>query len=252
MSNRTSAWLQPHVYRSVEALNRRCSKVSNDPFIDTALFPWVSALEAATADIVRELKAVQETTKIPAFQMISREQAELTRDNRWQTFFLYGMGNRNAENCARCPATEAALQRIPGMKTAMFSILAPRKKIPAHRGPYNGILRYHLGLVVPEPERCAIRVGDQTRRWAVGSSLIFDDTYEHEVKNDSAHERVVLFVDVVRPLRWPMNHVNEAMLEAIRKSPFVTEAEQNLLRFNAKQRAAAMAADTAAGTGEPA
>jgi beta-hydroxylase len=128
------------------------------------------------------------------------------------------------------------------MKTAMFSILSPGKKIPPHCGPYNGILRYHLGLVVPEPDRCAIRVGPETRNWAVGSSLIFDDTYEHEVTNESTQERVVLFVDIERPLHFPLNRVNTSVLEAIRNSPFVTEAEQNLLRFNAERRAAAAAA----------
>lgn len=239
MLNSTSWWLNSRVFRTVEALNRRFSQVPMDPFIATDRFPWIQEVESTTTDIVRELQNVQRSIEIPAFQTISPEQAEITQDNRWRTFILYGLGNRNAENCARCPATEAAVRRIPGMKTAMFSILSPGKKIPPHRGPYNGILRYHLGLVVPEPDRCAIRVGHETRRWGVGSSLLFDDTYEHEVTNESVHERVVLFVDIVRPLHFPMALVNESMLDAIRRSPFVTEAEQNLLRFNAKQRAAA-------------
>lgn len=251
MAQETSWLLNARVYKTVEALNRRFSRVPTDPFIPTEGLPWVSEIEAAAPEIVRELKAVQQSTRIPAFQMISREQAELTRDNRWKTYFLYGMGNRNEENCERCPATDAAVRRIPGMKTAMFSILSPRKKIPAHRGPYNGILRYHLGLVVPEPNRCAIRVGHETRRWAEGKSLLFDDTYEHEVMNDSEQERVVLFVDVVRPLPWPFSALNEATLEAIRRSPFVTEADQNLLRFNAKQRAA-LAARAEAPADDPA
>lgn len=241
MLHHTRWLLNPRAFRTVEALNRRFSRVGTPCFIPTGQFPWVEELESKTAEIVRELQAVQQTTEIPAFQTISREQEEITQDDRWKTFFLYGMGSRNEENCARCPLTDAALRRIPGMKTAMFSILSPGKRIPPHRGPYNGVLRYHLGLVVPEPERCAIRVGHETRNWAVGSSLIFDDTYEHEVTNASVHERVVLFLDIVRPLRFPMNLVNESMMEAIRRSPYVTEAEQNLLRFNAKQRALAAA-----------
>jgi ornithine lipid ester-linked acyl 2-hydroxylase len=241
MPRNTSWLLNPFVFRTMESLNRRFSKVGTAPFIATDQLPWIKTLESATTDIVRELKAVQRTTEIPTFQSISRDQEEITQDDRWRTFFLYGLGNRNAENCARCPATDAAVRSIPGMKTAMFSILSPGKAIPPHRGPYNGILRYHLGLVVPEPDRCVIRVGREKRTWAVGSSLLFDDTYEHEVMNESTQERVVLFVDITRPLHFPMNRVNATMLEAIRNSPFVTEAEQNLLRFNAKQRAAAVA-----------
>jgi len=84
------------------------------------------------------------------------------------------------------------------MKTAFFSILSPDKHIPAHKGPFNGVLRYHLELIIPEPkEKCRIRVHDQFNEWDEGKSLIFDDTYEHEVCNDTDGFRVVLFVDFI-------------------------------------------------------
>ena len=45
----------------------------------------------------------------------------------------------------------------------MFSILEPGKHLPPHRGPYNGVLRLHLGLIVPEPrEQLGIRVDNET------------------------------------------------------------------------------------------
>jgi aspartyl/asparaginyl beta-hydroxylase (cupin superfamily) len=43
------------------------------------------------------------------------------------------------------------VQKTPGLKTAMFSIFEPGKRLPPHRGRYNGVLRLHLGLRVPEP-----------------------------------------------------------------------------------------------------
>ena len=120
------------------------------------------------------------------------------------------------------------MERIPGMTTAMFSILSPRKHIEAHRGPYKGVLRYHLGLVVPrEKERCRIRVGEDIRHWEEGRSLVFDDTYDHEVWNDTDDLRVVLFVDVIRPLPVPESLVNRAILKAIGWSPFVQDAKRN-------------------------
>ena len=128
------------------------------------------------------------------------------------------------------------------MKTAMFSILAPHKHIPDHCGPYKGIVRYHLALKVPEPrDQCRIRVGDEIVTWEEGRSLIFDDTYEHEVWNDTDGERVVLFVDVVRPLRFPMNLVNAGVIWAIAHSPFILDAKRRHLaweeRFAAARRA---------------
>ena len=102
------------------------------------------------------------------------------------------------------------------------------KHVPAHRGPYKGVIRYHLGLVVPEPAGSArIRVGDETRAWAEGESLVFDDSYNHEAWNDSDGDRVVLFLDVVRPCRFPFNLLNNLIIGVIARSPFVRDLERN-------------------------
>jgi len=114
------------------------------------------------------------------------------------------------------------------MTTAFFSVLEPGKHLPDHRGTYKGVIRYHLGLLVPEPaSQCRIRVGTEFRSWHEGESLIFDDTYRHEVWNDSDSTRVVLFVDFVRPLRFPASVVNQAVISAIKHSPFVKDGIAN-------------------------
>jgi beta-hydroxylase len=53
---------------------------------------------------------------------------------------------------------------------------------------------------------------------------VFDDIYEHEVWNDSDGVRVVLFLDVKRPLRGVPRLVNEAVIALIRWSPLVQDA----------------------------
>ena len=143
-------------------------------------------------------------THLPNFQDISKDQIEITNDDRWKTFFLYGYGFEAKLGVEMCPKTAALMREIPGMKTAMFSILSPRKHILDHRGPYKGVLRYHLGLIVPrKAEKCRIRVGEDIRHWQEGQSLMFDDTFNHEVWNDTDETRVVLFVDVLRPYPPP-------------------------------------------------
>lgn len=201
-----------------------------DPaFFNPVAFPWTQSLEANWTAIRAELEDILEHREaLPNFQDISEDQTAITTDNRWKTYFLYGFGYKAEKNCARCPETTRLIEQVPGMKTAFFSILSPGKHIPPHRGPYKGVMRYHLGLKVPEPtERCRIRVGDEVRHWEEGRSLIFDDTHEHEVWNDTDGERVVLFMDVVRPLDPPMNVINELILRLIRLSPFVQNAKQN-------------------------
>jgi beta-hydroxylase len=113
------------------------------------------------------------------------------------------------------------------MTTAMFSILAPGKHIPPHDGPYKGVLRYHLGLLVPEPEdQAGIRVGGEVAHWHEGSSLVFDDTFTHEAWNDTDGTRVVLFCDVIRELRQPMRTLNALLIKAIALSPFIQDAKR--------------------------
>ena len=60
---------------------------------------------------------------------------------------------------------------------------------------------------------------------------MFDDTYEHEVWNDTDGTRVVLFVDVVRQLRGPMHVVNRAFIKAIGYSPFVHDGKRRHLAW---------------------
>jgi aspartyl/asparaginyl beta-hydroxylase (cupin superfamily) len=213
----------------VERWIGRRSLVGDATFFELDRFPWVAEVERNWTTIRDELLAVLEDREaLPNFQDISKDQIEITDDDRWKTFFLYGYGFQAKLGVEMCPRTAALMRQIPGMTTAMFSILSPRKHILDHRGPYKGVLRYHLGLIVPrDKEACRIRVGDDVRHWEEGQSLIFDDTYNHEVWNDTDDTRVVLFVDVLRPLPFPESAINSLIVKAIGWSPFVLDAKRN-------------------------
>ena len=82
---------------------------------------------------------------------------------------------------------------------AMFSILPPGKTLLPHHGPFNGILRYHLGLIIPkEKEKCFIIVNNKKYIWEEGKDILFDDTLIHHVENNTDEFRVVLFLDIPR------------------------------------------------------
>jgi beta-hydroxylase len=188
--------------RALKLVNRaiaRQSKLPVQPFYRPSDFAWVAPVEANWKAIRAELDAVlAHRDALPNFQDISTDQYTLTDDDRWKTYFFYGYGFRSDANCARCPETTRLIEAIPGMETAMFSILAPGKRIPPHTGPYKGVLRYHLGLVVPDApvEQVGIRVGGETAGWSEGASLVFDDSYEHEAWNHADADRIVLIVDL--------------------------------------------------------
>jgi beta-hydroxylase len=213
----------------IEHFIGRRSLVGDEAFFPLERFPWVAHVEANWQVIREELEGVLEDREaLPNFQDISKDQIEITDDDRWKTFFLYGYGFEAKLGVQMCPRTARLMREIPGMTTAMLSILSPQKHILDHRGPYKGVLRYHLGLIVPrEKERCRIRVGEEIRHWDEGHSLMFDDTFNHEVWNDTEETRVVLFVDVLRPLPFPESLINGLIVKAISISPFVLDARRN-------------------------
>ncbi|MUZ72881.1 aspartyl/asparaginyl beta-hydroxylase domain-containing protein [Agrobacterium vitis] len=212
-----------------EKLNYKYAKLGNPPVYDNATFPWVAEVEKAYPAIRAELDQILlRQSELPSFQDISTDVKTISTDNRWKTFFLLGFGVKSEANIKACPQTWKAMQAIPGLTTVMFSIFEPGKHLPAHRGPYNGVLRLHLGMIVPEPrDQIAIRVKDQICHWEEGKVLIFDDAYEHEAWNHTDKTRVVLFVDFAKPLKFPARLVNWALMNMAIFTPFIREGLDN-------------------------
>jgi beta-hydroxylase len=209
---------------------RRSSLVGDRVFYDSEQFPGVvSALEPHWADIREELDTLlPRLEELPDFRTLTPGLRELTPFNNWRMFVFYAYGRRSERNCRRCPKTAEILKRVPGMKTAFFSILAPGTHITRHFGIYPGILRVHLGLRVPARKQdCWIKVGPTVRSWEEGRCLIFDDTYLHEVHNDTDQMRVVLFLDIKRPLGRIGDWLNEAIIFLLSRTGLIREGKKN-------------------------
>jgi ornithine lipid ester-linked acyl 2-hydroxylase len=217
------------IIKRVERVLMHFSKVEDKPFLNSDDFEWANALEINWQKIRKEVdNLLEKPENIPNFQDISKDQTNLTKDDLWKTFFLYGYGFKFEPNCNLCPETTRVIEAIPDMYTAMFSVLAPGKHIPRHRGPYKGLLRAHLALLVPEPKKeCWIQVGEETASWDEGKCIVFDDTFKHQVQNNTEGTRVVLFLDILRPLRFPGSLLNSLILNLIRWSPFIQDARRN-------------------------
>lgn len=214
---------------SIEKIMEKYSNVPTTPFLDSSQFAWTKRLEDNWEIIQSELNAILENKQvIPNFQDISEDQKSITNDDKWKTYFFYGFGYKAEENCARCPETTKLIESVPNMTTAFFSILEPGKHIPAHRGVYKGFLRYHLGLLIPEPkEQCRIRVANTIAHWEAGKSMMFDDTYDHEVWNDTDGLRAILFMDVIRPMSFPASAINKTIISLIKHTGYIQDAKNN-------------------------
>jgi aspartyl/asparaginyl beta-hydroxylase (cupin superfamily) len=215
------------------------SLIGDAPVFDKTVFPWVADFETDWKKIRAELEEVLHSRdELPSFHELSPDQYRISKGDNWKTFVFYVFGERFDPNCTRCPETARLLDRVPHIRNAWFSILSPRYRIPPHKGPTNGIIRIHLGLIVPrDSEHCRIRVDKEVFGWEEGKCVVFDDYFEHEVWNDTDEQRVVLFFDVDRPLRPLGRLVNMLLLAGIRRSPYVRDARKNMLAWDDRSRA---------------
>lgn len=150
------------------------------------------------------LLLAQAPGRMPRFHEFMAEQEEISaNDGRdWRVCVLKAYGVRFAHNMRRCPRLCALVESCPDVLSATLSFLAPGKHIPCHRGPFRGVLRYTLGLVVPSaPDgrpATVMSVDGIEYRIGAGEDMLWDDTFVHEVWNRSDQVRIALLLDVRR------------------------------------------------------
>ena len=181
-------------------------------------YPELQILDNHVNDIKKELDDLMSMNlELPKYHEADPFQQRISEYtcSSWRVFYLYVFGEKPADNREKCPITTALLDKIPDIQEAFFSILSPGKCIPPHYGPYAGIVRYHLALTVPKDQPPSIRLHDQLYTWEEGKSVMFDDTWNHEVLNESKEKRIVLFIDIKRKLKFPFNILNSFALNVL-------------------------------------
>ena len=192
---------------SVLALRRIYDRrISSSPVLDSnRLFPDAQRFTANWQQIREEaLTVAQDLRNIPRFHEIMSEQTSISANDArdWRMFIMQAYGQPIARNLARCPQLAQLIASSPDVLSASLSFLAPGKQVPAHRGPFRGILRGYLVLSMPkradgEPA-AVLKVDGREYRLNEGEFMLWDDTFEHEVWNDSDQVRTVLLLDIRR------------------------------------------------------
>ncbi|KAK3239832.1 hypothetical protein CYMTET_50263 [Cymbomonas tetramitiformis] len=176
---------------------------------DPQSFPACRMLEAEFPRIREEaLSLLQQDSDSEAPTLFRSHDSTVLAGGDWCDVGLYYNGMRNDQNAQRAPQTSALLCSDSGgfrrdctscsLGSAYFSLLRPHTRLAAHCGPTNARLRAHLGIVVPQGD-CEMTVGGETRRWAEGKVMLFDDSFEHQVHNETEEARLVLIVDLWHP-----------------------------------------------------
>jgi beta-hydroxylase len=223
----------------IRLYNATIRALSHDPtYFDPYDFPWVKDLEAAYPDLREEcLRIISDLNAVPNLDEISEGSTKLAQGGDWKGYLLVAFGRVAERNAARCPKTIAAVRRIPHLNTVALSVLGPGVHLPRHTGEFAGILRYHMGLVIPPGPDCRIAVDDEIRTWEPGKSLLFDDTHPHEVWNDTDQVRVVLFLDFVRPTFLPLMLLNRLLLWLVGMTSYTQDVIRNAEDYSARRLA---------------
>jgi aspartyl/asparaginyl beta-hydroxylase (cupin superfamily) len=178
-------------------------------FWDADDFPWLQGVLAHLPAMQAELAAVIDSGDTGFDPYVRHDPNRPAPANHllekadWSAFHFWRDGAVVAENAARCPATMAALEHVPlpvipgRSPNAHWSSLLPGTHIKPHSGMLNTRLICHVPILTAPA--CWLRVGNETRGWEPGVPLIFDDSMEHEAKNDGPQRRVVLLFEIWRP-----------------------------------------------------
>lgn len=182
-------------------------EMPNIQFYPREQFPWLDAAEAAVEDMIEELEAVRADEEIFSPYMeqlpnVPKSRDPLVGSMDWSTCPIV-KGGVQTPVAAHCPRTLAALAdaplpRIPASSPdILYSQLRAGAHILPHTGATNTRLICHLPLIAPSD--CVFRVGNETRPWKKGEAWVFDDTIDHEARNNSLQNRIILMFDIWRP-----------------------------------------------------
>jgi len=200
------------------------SRIEGPPILDAAEhFPDAMRFAAAWHTIRDEAMAMAPQVRtIPRFHDIMPEQTNISaNDGRdWRMFILKAYGVENPRHMALCPGLAAIVAATPDVLSASLSFMEPGKHVPAHRGPFRGVIRFYLGLSVPKlPDgRVAtlLKIAGEEYRIDEGQWLLWDDTYFHEVWNHGDSWRAVLLLDVWRrTMPLDMRLLSRAVIAAV-------------------------------------
>lgn len=194
-------------------------------FVATEKFSWIEKIESNYSTILEELTTFYTNNNIPFFDDISSSQKQIVEKNKWKSLILLAFRKKNPLYEVAFTNTNSIIQTIPNVTSVMYSVLEKDTHILPHRGIYKGLLRCHLGLIIPEnKDTCYLKVNGKIKNWTAGKCFVFDDTFQHEAFNKTDESRVILIIDFLRPTKskWKF-YVNKWIIYLLSNSPLVKE-----------------------------
>jgi beta-hydroxylase len=178
------------------------STVPNTPYIDMAQFPQLQVLKDHWQEIRAEAVALFGDGKIKPSAQYNDAGFNSFFKTGWGRFYLKWYDEPQPSALEFCPYTTQLVKDIPGVKAVLFASLPPGARLPRHRDPYSGSLRFHMGLITPNDPACFIEVDGERYHWRDGEAVMFDETFIHYAENATEQNRIILFADIERPMKY--------------------------------------------------
>ena len=177
------------------------SAIPNTVYINLEQFPELQVLRDNWLIIKKEAEKLYQEGYIAASDHYDDAGFNSFFRRGWKRFYLkwYDQALPSAKNL--CPETLKLIENIPSINAAMFTLLPSGSKLVRHRDPYAGSLRYHLGIMTPNSEKCYINVDGESYFWRDGEVIMFDETFIHYAENATNQDRIIFFCDIARPMR---------------------------------------------------
>ena len=201
------------------------SKAPNRPYQDAAQFPELARLTDNWRTIRDEGLRLMDEGMVREATAHNDIGFHTFFKRGWKRFYLKWYDDPVPSAEALCPQTVALLKQVPSVHGAMFATLPPGGRLGAHRDPFAGSLRYHLGLRTPNDDGCWIEVDGRRYSWRDGEAVMFDETYVHTAGNDTEVTRLILFCDVERPMWGPAGAINRFIMRHVMRATATQNVE---------------------------
>lgn len=211
-------------YHAANIWNPVVNFFSNDTIISTCEF---DQLIKDFMGVRKELEFEYLSARKCAFDVgtISKYERQLTGYERrkWKMIPLKLLQSWQP-NLHLLPTTTKLIKKYNHIiSTAYYSILEPGKEIPFHKGPFKGVLRCHIPIIIPHGDlglETLLKKHDSTglhviekKHYDWSQPFIFDDTNEHRAWNRTSETRVVFIIDLIRPLPFVIDQLNRLWLK---------------------------------------
>jgi len=163
----------------------------------------VSKVDIEVEKIKTQLKenvhVFKKTYKKIQYQSSEDKRNKNMADGNWNVYPLYSGTGKISKNCKECPELLSIIDKLPRFAYGMayYSIMQPNTFVHGHFGPTNARLRYHLGLKIPK--EVYFRVSNNLNKWLQDDCIVLDDSYYHEVFQQSDNKRVIFLLDCWHP-----------------------------------------------------